>query len=53
MASEESAAPEKNLTPAERPASATGKSSPEENITPAQTGESDQKEKGDDSHEEE
>ena len=53
VASEESAAPEKNLTPAERPASATGKSSPEENITPAQTGESDQKEKGDDSHEEE
>ena len=53
VASKKSEVPEKNLTPAERPASATGKSSPEENITPAQTGESDQKEKGDDSHEEE
>ena len=44
---------ENSLTPAERPAPAAGKGSSEENITPAQTGESDQKEKGDDSHEEE
>ena len=53
VASKKSEVPEKNLTPAERPAPAAGKGSPEENITPAQTGESDQKEKGDDSHEEE
>ena len=53
VASKKSEVPEKNLTPAERPAPAAGKGSPEENITPAQNGESDQKEKGDDSHEEE